>query len=100
MGKMKEKFLNDQEKAAQDAIDAFLDEDYHLEKYYNSLKPEDSCDCNNDCPCEGEPVAMEELVKNHNDWWDSLTEEEKQKIADEAQAATNYFDEQRANRDE
>ena len=43
---------------------------------------------------------MEEVIKNHDDWWNSLTEEEKQKIADEAQAATNYFDEQRANRDE
>ena len=91
MGKMKEKFLNDQEKAAQDAIDAFLDEDYHLEKYYNSLKPEDSCDCNNDCPCEGEPVAMEELVKNHNDWWDSLSEEEKQKLYEEKSGADDEY---------
>ena len=43
---------------------------------------------------------MEEMIKNHDDWWNSLTEEEKQKIADEAQAASTYFDEQRANRDE
>ena len=42
-------------------------------------------------------VSMEEVIKNHDDWWDSLTEEEKQKIADEAQAASTYFDEQRAN---
>ena len=40
---------------------------------------------------------MEEMIKNHDDWWDSLTEEEKQKIADEAQAATTYFNEERAN---
>ena len=45
-------------------------------------------------------VTMEEMQKNHDDWWDSLTEEEKQKVANEAQAASTYFDEQRANRDE
>ena len=43
---------------------------------------------------------MEEIQKNHYDWWNSLTEEEKQKIADEAQAASTYFDEQRADRNE
>ena len=43
---------------------------------------------------------MEEMQKNHDDWWDSLTEEEKQKVANEAQAASTYFMEQRANRDE
>ena len=42
-------------------------------------------------------VTMEEVAKNHDDWWDRLTEEEKQKIADEAQAATTYFNEERAN---
>ena len=45
-------------------------------------------------------VTMEEMQKNHDDWWDSLTEEEKQKVANEAQAASTYFMEQRANRDE
>ena len=36
---MKEKFLKDQEKALQDAIDAFMDDDYQLEEYYASLQP-------------------------------------------------------------
>ena len=40
MGKMKEKFLEDQEKAIQNAIDAFIDDDYQLEEYYTSLKQE------------------------------------------------------------
>jgi len=101
MGKMKEEFLNNREKEIiQEAIDAFMDDDYQLEEYYASMEPKE---CNGDCDscqCSTEPVTMEELVKNHNDWWDSLTEEEKQKIADEAQAASTYFDEQRANRDE
>ena len=81
MGKMKEKFLEDQEKAIQNAIDAFIDDDYQLEEYYTSLK-------------------QEEVQANHDAWWNSLTEEEKQKIADEAQIASTYFDEERANRDE
>ena len=86
MSKIKEKLLNDNA-FLEDAMNDYLDDEYHYQKN------QDECDCNNECPCKGEPVTMEELVKNHNDWWDSLTEEEKQKIADEAQAASTYFDE-------
>ena len=93
MGKIKEKLLND-DSFLEDAINDYLDDEYHYQKY------EDICGCNEGCPCSEGSVSMEEVMKNHDDWWNSLTEEEKQKIADEAQAATNYFDEQRANRDE
>ena len=79
MSKIKEKLLNDNS-FLEDAMDDHLDDEYH----YNKSKQ----------------VTMEEIQKNHDDWWNSLTEEEKQKIADEAQAASTYFDEQRANRDE
>ena len=65
---MKEKFLKDQEKALQDAIDAFMDDDYQLEEYYTSLK-------------------QEEVQANHDAWWNSLTEEQKQKLYEEAEAA-------------
>ena len=67
MGKMKEKFLEDQEKAIQDAIDAFMDDDYQLEEYYTSLK-------------------QEEVQANHDAWWNSLTEEQKQKLYEEQEA--------------
>ena len=67
MGKMKEKFLEDQEKALQDAIDAFMDDDYQLEEYYTSLK-------------------QEEVQANHDAWWNSLTEEQKQKLYEEQEA--------------
>ena len=67
MGKMKEKFLKDQEKALQDAIDAFMDDDYQLEEYYTSLK-------------------QEEVQANHDAWWNSLTEEQKQKLYEEQEA--------------
>jgi phosphoenolpyruvate-protein kinase (PTS system EI component) len=67
MGKMKEKFLEDQEKAIQDAIDAFMDDDYQLEEYYTSLK-------------------QEEVQAQHDAWWNSLTEEQKQKLYEEQEA--------------
>ena len=67
MGKMKEKFLEDQEKAIQDAIDVFMDDDYQLEEYYTSLK-------------------QEEVQANHDAWWNSLTEEQKQKLYEEQEA--------------
>ena len=67
MGKMKEKFLEDQEKAIQDAIDAFMDDDYQLEEYYTSLK-------------------QEEVQANHDAWWNSLTEEQKQKLYSDQEA--------------
>ena len=68
MGKMKEEFLNDREKEIiQEAIDAFMDDDYQLEEYYTSLK-------------------QEEVQANHDAWWNSLTEEQKQKLYEEQEA--------------
>tara|TARA_Y100000022_G_scaffold127382_1_gene110341 strand:+ start:265 stop:546 length:282 start_codon:yes stop_codon:yes gene_type:complete len=80
MGKMKEKFLEDQEKAIQDAIDAFMDDDYQLEEYYTSMKPEDCSGNCEECECDSEPVTQEESQANHDAWWNSLTEEQKQQL--------------------
>ena len=33
------------------------------------------------------PVTQEEKQSEHDDWWDSLTDEEKQKLYEEAEAA-------------
>ena len=80
MGKMKEKFLEDQEKAIQDAIDAFMDDDYQLEEYYASMKPEDCSGNCEECECDSEPVTQEESQANHDAGWNSLTEEQKQQL--------------------
>ena len=80
MGKIKEKFLEDQEKAIQDAIDAFMDDDYQLEEYYASMKPEDCSGNCEECECDSEPVTQEESQANHDAWWNSLTEEQKQQL--------------------
>ena len=90
---MKDKFIKEQERLVNEAVEAFMDEDYQYQEYLNTLAESMGYG-------KSKPVTMEETQSNHDDWWNSLTEEEKQKIADEAQAASNYFDEQRADRDE
>jgi hypothetical protein len=42
---------------------------------------------------------MEETIKNHDEWWDSLSEEEKQKIAVEHQEAEDAYNEWKADGD-
>ena len=83
MGKIKEKLLNDQS-FLEDIKGEYGWDGTDDEYFYNKSKE----------------VSMGELQKNHDDWWNSLTEEEKQKVADEAQVASTYFDEQRADRNE
>ena len=74
MSKIKEKLLNDNS-FLEDAINDHLDDEYHYDK--------------------SKQVTMEEVAKNHDDWWNSLTEEEKQKIADEHKEAEDYFNKNR-----
>tara|TARA_B110000902_G_C13913838_1_gene439354 strand:+ start:315 stop:626 length:312 start_codon:yes stop_codon:yes gene_type:complete len=86
MGKMKEEFMKQQERnMISDAVDAFMDDDYQLEEYYASIKPEDDC-CGGDCHCKGESTTQEEVQENHNAWWDSLTDEQKQQLFDSKEA--------------
>ena len=88
MGKMKEEFLNDREKEIiQEAIDAFMDDDYQLEEYYASMKPEDCSGNCEECECDSEPVTQEESQANHDAWWNSLTEEQKQQLYIEQEEA-------------
>ena len=77
---MKEKFMEEQERSLiSDAVDAFMDDDYQLEEYYASIKPEDDC-CGGDCHCKGESATQEEVQANHDAWWDSLTNKQKQQL--------------------
>ena len=42
------------------------------------------------------PATMEEVNKLHNEWWNSLTNEQKQKLVDEQEAIEKtILDEQR-----
>ena len=72
MGKMKEEFLNDREKEiVQEAIDAFMDDDYQYQEYLNSLAERMGY---------GKSITIEESQANHDAWWDSLTDEQKQQL--------------------
>jgi|TARA_R110000782_G_scaffold87008_6_gene168473 hypothetical protein len=37
------------------------------------------------------PVTMEEMQSQHDEWWDSLTSEEKEKLFHQQKEAEDYF---------
>ena len=81
MGKMKEEYMKDEEqRQIREAVEAFIDDDYRLKEYYASLKPKEDCDCSDDCPCNEEPITQKESQSNHDAWWASLTNEQKQEL--------------------
>ena len=80
---MKEKFLEDQEKAINDALDAFHDDDYQLQEYYASLQPEEA---------EFTAASQEEVQAEHDAWWNSLTDEQKQQLYLDKEEAEKHFD--------
>ena len=41
------------------------------------------------------PITMEEMQSQHNEWWDSLTNEEKEKLYQDQKDAEDYFYNQR-----
>ena len=51
----------------------YLDDEYHYEEWLKS---------------QGyKPVTMEETQAQHDDWWNSLTDEQKQKLYEEVEEA-------------
>ena len=65
MGKMKEKFMEEQEYLIRQAVEAFVDDDYQYQEYLNTL---------------GKSLSQEEAQANHDAWWNSLTDEQKQQL--------------------
>ena len=80
MGKMKDKFIEEQERLVNEAVDAFKDDDYQYQEYLNSLAESMGYS-------KPKPVTMEEVQAQHDAWWNSLTDKEKQKLYEEAEAA-------------
>ena len=68
MGKMKEKFMEEQEQLIREAVEAFVDDDWQYQEYLNSL---------------GKSISQKEVQANHDAWWSSLTEEQKQQLFQE-----------------
>ena len=73
MGKMKDKFLEEQERLVNEAVEAFMDEDYQYQEYLNTLAESMGYS-------RPKPVTMEETQAQHDAWWNSLTEEQKQQL--------------------
>ena len=80
MGKMKDKFTEEQERLVNEAVEAFIDDDYQYQEYLNTLAESMGYS-------RPKPVTMEETQAQHDAWWDSLTEEQKQKLYEEVEAA-------------
>ena len=62
---MKEKYMEEQERLIREAVEAFVDDDWQYQEYLNSL---------------GKSISQEESQANHDAWWNSLTNEQKQKL--------------------
>ena len=73
MGKMKDKFTEEQERLVNEAVEAFIDDDYQYQEYLNTLAESMGYS-------RPKPVTMEETQAHHDAWWNSLTEEQKQQL--------------------
>ena len=73
MGKMKDKFIKEQERLVNEAVEAFIDDDYQYQEYLNTLAESMGYS-------RPKPVTMEETQAQHDAWWNSLTEEQKQQL--------------------
>ena len=73
MGKMKDKFIKEQERLVNEAVEAFMDDDYQYQEYLNTLAESMGYG-------KPKPVTMEETQAQHDAWWNSLTEEQKQQL--------------------
>ena len=92
MGKMKELFIQQMNERATDMSDA------EYQDWLNSQEitgipngdtmsdTDDDCDCNDDCPCKGESATQENKESEHDAWWNSLTDEQKQQLYDGQEA--------------
>ena len=71
MGRMKDKFTEEQQRLVNQAVEAFIDDDYQYQEYLNSLAERMGY---------GRSITIEESQANHDAWWDSLTDEQKQQL--------------------
>ena len=62
---MKEKFMEEQEQLIREAVEAFVDDDWQYQEYLDTL---------------GKAISQKESQANHDAWWDSLTDEQKQQL--------------------
>ena len=73
---MKEKFMEEQEQLIREAVEAFVDDDWQYQEYLNSL---------------GKAISQKESQANHDAWWSSLTEEQKQQLYNDKEEADDEY---------
>ena len=76
MGKMKEKFMEEQEQLIREAVEAFVDDDWQYQEYLNTL---------------GKSISQKESQANHDAWWASLTDEQKQQLYNDKEEADDEY---------
>ena len=62
---MKEKFMEEQEQLIREAVEAFVDDDWQYQEYLKT---------------QGKAISQKESQANHDAWWNSLTDEQKQQL--------------------
>ena len=70
---MKDKFTEEQERLVNEAVEAFIDDDYQYQEYLNTLAESMGYS-------RPKPITMEETQAQHDAWWNSLTGEQKQQL--------------------
>ena len=73
---MKEKFMEEQEQLIREAVEAFVDDDWQYQEYLNTL---------------GKAISQKESQANHDAWWSSLTDEQKQQLYNDKEEADDEY---------
>ena len=76
MGKMKEKFMEEQEQLIREAVEAFVDDDWQYQEYLDEI---------------GKSISQKESKANHDAWWASLTDEQKQQLYNDKEEADDEY---------
>ena len=76
MGKMKEKFMEEQEQLIRSAVEAFVDDDWQYQEYLDEI---------------GKSISQKESQANHDAWWASLTDEQKQQLYNDKEEADDEY---------
>ena len=84
MGKMKDKFTEEQERLVNEAVEAFMDDDYQYQEYLNTLAGSMGYS-------KPKSVTQEESQANHDAWWDSLTDNQKEQLFKDRDASEKEY---------
>ena len=73
---MKEKFMEEQEQLIREAVEAFIDDDWQYQEYLDEI---------------GKSISQKESQANHDAWWSSLTDEQKEQLYNDKEEADDEY---------